>query len=56
MELEELVHRPQRGVVDLFEVEGRVDLGGHALQELELGRPAGELRGLARELARHRSA
>ena len=33
MELEQLVHRPQRDVVDLVEIERRVDLGGHALQD-----------------------
>ena len=44
VELEQLVHRPQRDVVDLVEVERRVDLGGHALQDLDLGRLPGELR------------
>ena len=36
MELEQLAHRPQRDVVDFFEVEGRVDFRGHALQDLKL--------------------
>ena len=36
MELEQLVHRPQRDVVDLLEVERRVDGGRDALQDLEL--------------------
>ena len=43
MELEELVHRPQRDVVDLFQVEGRIDFRGNALQDLELPHLAGEL-------------
>jgi hypothetical protein len=34
MELEQLVHRPQGDVIDLFEIERRVNLGGHTLQNL----------------------
>ena len=44
MELEQLVHRPQGDVVDFLEIERRVDLGGHALQDLELCGLACELR------------
>ena len=42
MELEQVVHRPQRDVVDFLEIERHVDLGGHALQNLELRRLARE--------------
>ena len=44
VELEQLVHRPQRHVTDLVQVERRIDVGGDALQDLELGRLAGEFR------------
>ena len=44
MELEQLVHRPQGDVVDLFEIERRVNLGGHTLQNLQLCRLARERR------------
>ena len=49
MKLEELIHRPQRDVVDLFQIEGRVDFGGNALQDLELLHLAGELCRIASE-------
>ena len=49
MKLEELIHRPQRDVVDLFQIEGRVDFGGNTLQDLELPHLAGELDGIASE-------
>ena len=48
MELEQLSHRPQGGVVDLLEIERRVELGRDALQHQELGRLAGEIRSHAR--------
>jgi hypothetical protein len=39
MRLEQLPHRPERGVVDFLEIERRVDLGRDALQDLERCRP-----------------
>ena len=49
VELEQLVHRPKGNVTDLLEVERRIDVGRHALQDLDLGRLAGELRRRSRE-------
>ena len=37
MEFEQIVHRPQSGLVNLVQVERRVDLRRDALQDLELG-------------------
>ena len=44
VELEQLVHRPQRDVTDLVQVERGIDVGGDALQDLELGCLPGEFR------------
>ena len=45
MELEQFAHRPERGVVDLLEIERGVDLGETRCRP-ELGGLPGEVRGL----------
>ena len=43
VELEELVHRPQRRVAYFVEVQGGVDVSGHALQDPDLGHLPGKV-------------
>ena len=53
VELEQLVHRPKGDVVDLLEIERRIDVGRNAAEDLELRGFPGELRvSSARALSR----